>query len=191
MTTETDIANLALDVLKEAPIGSLDDARPIARWLKRNFAVARDSTLVSANWNFAIRRVELPADSADPIFGWRYSYTQPSDCLRVIPLTQCGALEGDPIAYEVEAGKILTNAPPRLRVRYIFRNENYGVYPAPFQEALAGRLALKMAHWMTGKSSFVEIARRMYDDAMETAWLTDAIQGTAPRAADREWIESR
>lgn len=191
MTTETDLCNMALDVLKEAPIDSIEDNRPIARWLKRNFYVTRDSVLAAADWNFAIKRATLSADSTAPAFGWEYAYTLPSDCIRIIPLTCAGEIEGRPIPHEVEGGKILTNASAPLKLRYIYRNENYGLYPASFQEALAGRLGMKMAHWLTGKQSYAQIANSMYNDALSRAWTLDAMQGTAPRAADSEWIDTR
>lgn len=191
MTTATDLANMALDLLDEAPISSLEDQRPIGKWLKRNFAVTRDSVLERANWNFALKRAALPEDSTAPAFGWSYAYSLPGECLRVIPLTHDGTSEGYPVAHEIEDRKIFTNLGGPLRVRYVFRNENYGVYPACFQEALAGRLAMKMAHFLTGKSSYVQIAQAMYDDAIQSAWLTDAIEGTSPRAADSEWILAR
>lgn len=191
MTTETDIANMALDVLKEAPISSLEDGRPIAKWLKRNFAVTRDSVLSEANWNFALKRVSIAQDVDAPAFGWDYAYTLPGECLRVIPLTSDGTFEGTPIEHEVEGGKILTDESGPLKVRYVYRNENYGSYSATFQEALAGRLAMKMAHWLTGKVSYAQIAQSMYQDAIKKAWLVDAIEGTSPRAADQEWISAR
>lgn len=191
MTSATDIANQALDLLVEAPVSSLEDQRPIGKWLKRNFAVTRDSVLERANWNFALRRKAIPADSAAPAFGWSYAYSLPGECLRVLPLTHDGTSEGYPVNHEIEDRKIFTNLGGPLRVRYVFRNENYGVYPACFQEAVAGRLAMKMAHFLTGKSSYVQIAQAMYDDAIRTAWLTDAIEGTSPRAADDEWIRAR
>ena len=58
--TPTDIVNLALDMLKEAPITSIDEGRPIAMWCKRNFDVTRDALLEEADWNFALKRAELP-----------------------------------------------------------------------------------------------------------------------------------
>jgi len=191
MTTDTDIANRALDILKEAPITSIDDARPIAMWLKRNFASSRDAILAEAEWNFARKRVSLPADSETPAFGWCYSYTLPSDFIRLIPLTCHGYPEGDPIPYEVESGKILTNAKAPLPVRYVFRNEDCATYPATFQEAVAARLAGRMAHWLTGKSSFLQIAQNIYNDAMNKAWLHDATEATWPRAADDDWMRAR
>ena len=71
--TETDICNMALDILKEAPISSLTDVRPIASWLNRNFATQRDAALSLANWNFALTRTTLAADATAPAFGWDYA----------------------------------------------------------------------------------------------------------------------
>lgn len=191
MTTETDIANQALDILKEAPISSLDDPRPVARWLKRNFAVTRDSVLSAADWNFALKRASLTAESAAPGFGWSYSYVLPSDCIRLIPLTLDGYSEGPPLLHEVENRRILTDQPAPLKIRYIYRNETYSQYSATFQEAMSAKLAMKMAHWVTGKTSYAQIAQRLYQDAINNAWLTDAIEGSTPRAADQEWIRAR
>lgn len=191
MTTATDISNLAIDILKETPISSIDDERPIAMWLKRNFAVTRDALLTQTEWNFALKRAALPEDSEPPAFGWSKSYTLPADCIRLLPVTLCGTAEGTPIPHEVEGDAVLTNLSGPLRVRYVRRTEEYGRYPATFIEALAARLAVKMAHWLTGKSSYVQIAEGLYRDAMDRAWLSDAVQGTSPRAADDEWVNRR
>jgi len=191
MTTETDICNLALDILKEAPITSIEDNRPIAMWCKRNFAVSRDSVLSRADWNFALKRASIPADSTPPEFGWAKSYTLPSDCLRLIPLTTCGHYEGVPIPHEVEGGRVLTDHAGPLRVRFVARIENYNRYPPIFIEALAGYLAMKCAHWLTGKQGYQQIAQGLFEEAIRNAWLVDAIEGTSPRAADDEWVNQR
>lgn len=191
MTTETDICNLALDILKEAPIGSINDARPIAEWCKRNFAVSRDSLLSRADWNFAMKRASIPADSDKPAFGWARSYTLPADCIRLVPLTACGNYEGTPIPHEVENGKVLTNATGPLKVRYVGRTEDYARYPACFVEALSAYMAMKAAHWVTGKQGYQQIAQALFSEAMSNAWLVDAIEGTSPRAADNEWVDQR
>lgn len=191
MTTETDICNLALDILKEAPITSIEDGRPIAMWLKRNFYITRDSVLSRADWNFAMSRALIAKDSEPPAFGWAYSYTKPSNCLRIAPLTQCGAAEGIPIPHEVEGDKILTDYSGPLKVRFVTRTEAYDRYPATFTEAFSARLAMKMGHWLTGKVSYVQIAQGLYKEAMDDAWLIDAIEGTSPRAADNDWVDAR
>lgn len=191
MTTETDLINRALDILKEAPITSLNDNRPIAQTMKRNFFVTRDALLEESEWNFALKRASLPEASPAPAFGWSYAFTLPPDCIRVIPLTTSGDSEGYPIPFEVEDGQILTNACGPLRVRYVYRHEAYDKYPATFQMALSARLAMGCAHWLTGKTNFAQIAANMYREAMDKAWLSDAVQGTSPRAADDEWASQR
>lgn len=190
--TPTDIANLSLDIMKEAEITNFEqDNRPIVRWMKRNFGLSRDSLIARYDWNFAISRALLAKHSVAPDFGWNNRFVVPSDSLRVLPLTVCGNFEGTPIQHEVEGPYILTNAPGPIRCRYIFRNEDYDRYPSYFCEALAGYLAMKCGHWVTGKVSYVQIAQGLYDSAMATAWRVDAIEGTAPRAADSEWINQR
>lgn len=187
----TDICNQALDILKEAPISSLTDSRPIAKWLNRNFETTRDAALSMANWNFALKRSEIPAESDAPAFGWDYAYTLPVDCIRLIPLTQNGKLEGSPVAHVVEQGRVLTDKAGPLKIRYVARVENYNAYHPLFVEALAARLAFKMAHWLTGKVSYQQVAQGIYENAMNDAWLADAIEGDTPRPADDDWIEAR
>jgi hypothetical protein len=189
--TETDICNMALDILKEKPIASIEDARPTAEWFKRNFDVTRDACLAVANWNFATRRINIAADAVAPAFGWARAYTLPTDCLRVIPLTHDGSSEGRPVRHVVEGGAILTDAAGPLPVRFVARVVNYDTYSALFVETLSGRLAFKMAHWLTGKTSYQQIAKGIYDQAMSDAWLTDAIEGDQPRPADNDWIDAR
>jgi hypothetical protein len=188
--TPTDISNMALDILKEAPISDISDGRPISNWLNRNFATTRDALLERADWNFAMVRQSVASDSDTPI-GWSYAYSLPADCIRVCPLTYLGQTEGRLVQHEVERRRILTNAPSPIYIRYVSRSEDYDAYPATFVEALAARLAMKMAHWLTGKSNFASIAENMYKDAMNSAWLSDAMQGTSPRAADDEWVDAR
>jgi hypothetical protein len=189
--TPTDVVNLALDLLKEAPITSVDEPRSIAMWCKRNFDVTRDALLEEADWNFAMKRAKIAEDSDKPAFGWCRQFTIPPDCVRVVPLTHNGAPEGRPVQFEVENGKILTNESGPLPVRYVGRTEEYDRYPATFVTALSAKLATKMAHWLTGKSNYVQIASGLYQDAMNKAWLSDAIQGTVPRAADDQWVDAR
>jgi hypothetical protein len=191
MTTETDICNLALDLLKEGPITSLEEDRPIARWFKRNFAIARDGILKRANWNHATRRAVLSAESNPPAFGWTYGFVLPPECIRVIPLTHDGSDEGVEIPHAVEDGRVLTDACGPLPVRYIYRSTNYDAYSPECIELIAARLAAKCGHFLTGKTSYIQIAKATYDEAWRDAWALDSMEGTVPRSADDEWINSR
>jgi hypothetical protein len=188
---ETGICNLALDILKEAPISSLSDNRPIALWCNRNFTTQRDAALSMANWNFAMKRQSIAADAVAPAFGWRHGYTLPAGCVRLVPLTHDGTDEGSPVAHVVEGGKLLTNMSGPLKIRFVNRATNYDAYHPLFIDYLSARLARRMAHWLTGKSSYLQIAAALMSEAWADAWAADAMEGDTPRAADDDWIEAR
>lgn len=190
VTDETGICNLALDLLAEAPIASLADDRRIARWCARNYATARDSLLRKAPWRFAVKLAELPAASASA-FGFANAYDLPADCLRPLPLTVNGAAEGAIVPSEVIAGQLHTDAAVPLKLRYVFRNADVTAYPADFTEALSAALAMKMAHWLTGKSGYFRIAQAVWREALESAVLTDAIEGTIAEPDASAWIAER
>lgn len=190
VTDATDICNLALDLLAEAPIADLSEDRRIARWCDRNYDTARDSLLRKAPWRFAVRLAELSA-ATPPIFGWTYAYALPADCLRPLPLTVNGAPNGAIIQSEVIGQRLETDAPAPVRLRYIGRITDVTTYPADFAEALAAALAMKMAHWLTGKTGYQDIALQSYREALNNAVLTDAIDGTIAEPDASHWLAER
>lgn len=189
--SEIAIYNMALDFLDEEVAASPDDDSAVVRWLKRNFASTRDAALVRHPWNFALARGLLPARTTGPAFGWRYAYDEPSDCLRVLPLTADGTLNGAPVPFESEGGLILTDAAAPLKVRYIRRVDNPGLFDPVFGEFLAARLAWKMAQWVTGKSSYADRMKEAQGELLREARLADALTGTPPLPVDDDWINVR
>ena len=190
VTDATDICNLALDILAEAPITDLSDNRRIARWCARNFDTTRDSLLRKAPWRFAITLAELSTDTP-PLFGWNHAYALPADCLRPLPLTVGGAPSGAIVPSEVIGQRLETDAAAPVRLRYVARVADVTSFPADFVEALSAALAMKMAHWMTGKSSYQQIAAQSYREALNNAVLTDAIDGTIAEPDAGHWLAER
>lgn len=189
--TEIEIANMALDMLHEGPITSLTENRPAARWFARNMTPTRDALLESTDWDFARRRVMLAQDAEKPTFFWQYAYTLPLDCVRLLPVTADGSVHGRPIKHEREGRRVLCNLSGPLKVRYIRAEPISGAWPATAREALAARLATKLAHTLTGKSSYAEIAQNLYGEAIRNAHMSNAVQGTEPMPADDEWLDAR
>ncbi|MDJ0513018.1 MAG: hypothetical protein QNJ62_06210 [Methyloceanibacter sp.] len=184
------IANMAVDYLEESPITALTDDSDTARWLNRNFEPARDGLLRGYGWNFALKRAAV-ASNGTPEFGWKYQYPLPNDCLRILPLKINGELNGRDIPHEIEDNHILTNEGAPLKIRYIKRVEDTGQFDSLFAEALAARLAMKMAHWMTGKTSYFDRAVEAYRTALEEARLIDALEGTPEDTVDDAWVDIR
>ena len=190
-TTNTDICNLALDMLAEAPISDITDDRRIARWLNRNYDNAREVALRSNPWKFAIERVELTKESTAPVFGWDFRYIVPADSLRVLPITWTGKRDSRTIEYEFENKEILTNHSGPLKVRYIKNITTVPDMASDFHLFLAATIAQRMAHWMTGKSNYAAIAKEAATEALLNAYNTDAIEEPMADAEDNEYLDVR
>ncbi len=189
--TKLTICNAALDMLHEAALTSLADDRPVARWFAREYERIRDSLLAAHTWNFASRRVAIAADGVPPGFGWTNSFTLPTDFIRVHYVNRGGYHNGQPVTYEIEGGKIVTNEAAPLYLRYIRKVTTEGDFDILFCTALAASLAEELSHWITGKTSFTQLASAKRQDAVKQARLLDSIQGTAESVNDDDVINVR
>lgn len=175
-TAEIDVWNLALDMLHEAPVSAVDEDTAVRLWFSRNFDQTRDEELRKFAWNFSLARVELAASVEAPAWHWSYKYELPGDCLRMMELRQGGAINGTLIPYELEGNAILTNQQAPLRLRYIKRVTTVGLWDTLFVDVMAAKLASKMAHWITGKGSFAQLAEQNYQQTLREARRIDAIE---------------
>lgn len=189
--TKLTICNAALDMLHETGLTSLADDRPVARWLSRNYDRLRDVALALHTWNFASARAMIAADGVGPAFGWKYYYTLPADFIRVHYVNADGKFNGTPVKYEVDGGKIATDQAAPLYLRYIKREVLEGNFDILFCQALAAIIAEALAHWITGKASYLQIAQQARADAVKQAKLLDSIQGTSQQVNEDEVITAR
>lgn len=176
--SDIEVCNLALDVLKEAPLTSLDENRSAARWMRRNFVPVRNFVTVSYIWKFAMKRAQLAEDPTPPEFEWRRRYRKPQDCLRVLPLRYGGYMNGLLIPHQIEGDYILTNATAPLLVKYLAVQDNVAAWPPAFVDAVSAKLAERAAHFLTGKQAMVEIASARYREAALLAASVDAAEGS-------------
>lgn len=189
--TDVDIANMALGILVEAPIVSLEDNNKAARLLNLHYETTRQAELIKNSWAFAIFRVELEAEDDAPTSDeYSYGYEMPEDALRVLPLTDNGEAGGMRLPFKQEGTLILTNySGPRL-VRYIGNMTDPADWDPLFVEAFAARLAMKIAMPLTNKTSVLQGAKVVYDEAISEARRINAIvSSSAP--ASRSWAEER
>lgn len=187
----TEISNLALDYLDEAPLTSIDDNSAVGRWFKRNFWPIAWSLMRRHPWNFAMTRTMLPASATAPAFGWSYAYDVPVDCLRVMPLTCDGGEESQTIKHKVEGTQILANEPAPRPVRYVRRVDNTGQFDQQFTDVLAMALAQKASHFITGKASYAQQIGQQLQAAMQDAQGIDALEGTPDDPEDDFWERAR
>lgn len=191
LQTKIQVWNMALDILKEQPLASVTDTVAPAKWLSRNYDQQRDFLMESMLWKFALDRAEIAADGSAPAWGWSYQYTLPTDCLRIVPPTHQGVWMGTPIPYETENTKLMMNTAGPLRLRYVKRITNEGLFTNGFVEVLSLRLARKLCHWMTGKASMMETVNKQLEEAVDIVRTIEAVQLSGGRYYDDEIAQER
>lgn len=188
-TSDVAICNMALQKLGAARITSLSEDSPNARECNACYAAMRDLELRKHRWSFATRREALAADASAPAFGPAYSYTLPSDFLRL--------LEPDPaenyntLDWRIEGRKIVTDAAAPLNVRLIYRVEDPNEFDAAFAEALACRIALQTCEKITQSNTKMEAIRMQYKDAITEARRANAIETISAEPPVDTWDSAR
>lgn len=82
MVSETAICNIALSLLAQSPISSLEDPSRSGEWMKNNYAFLRDAVLESRLWTFATARVESESAEAS-VWGGQFVHAVPIGWLSV------------------------------------------------------------------------------------------------------------
>lgn len=194
MAGRVDLYNQAYLLLEEGKrVESPTEDSVQANRMNLIYESTRDELLEEFSWSFAKTRTTR-ASIGTPAFGWKYQYTLPSDLIRLLPLRYEGHYEGEPIPYSLESYVqdetnpettrvlvLLTDCPPPLEIHYIARVTNEAQFTPLFKRALICKLALNVAHSMTGKQSYVERVKQMYDEALMKAKSSDGVQGTIQR----------
>lgn len=200
MASEVDICNSALIKLGAATIISLDDDDPKATALNVRYPLVRDAELRRRRWRFSLRRVALPALSAEPAFGFDLQYQLPTDpiCLRIIQVGEfhVGLDHSDyrgssNAMYSIENGKLLTNFPAPLKVRYIAQITDTGLFDSAFCESFAARLAYECCEKITQSDSKKQAALQDYRLSIREATLANAIENAPENIADDSWVTAR
>lgn len=189
--TRVTVCNMALDIIVEAPIATLTDATPYARWLNRNFSPIVEATLREQPWNFACELFMLSADPGAPAFRWSHRYALPPGWLRVLPITEDGSRYGRQLPFEIKSNWLMTNRGAPCPVECVMNNQEPGEWDSLFVSLIAARLAAGMAHRFTGKGSFVDRAQKMAIDALETAEQTNAFEGSLQPVDEYDIIRAR
>lgn len=157
---DVDVANMALTLLGEQAILSLDDETDAARALKRLYTIALDAALRDHKWNFAQLRRALARHQTSPSFEYDYQYTLPTDpyCLRVLETS----LDSDQ-AWRIETYKtaseqsrvIVTDA-TSLSILYLARLTDPVLWDALFTDAFCVDLAYRASFAITRNATLTK-----------------------------------
>jgi hypothetical protein len=196
MASVVDIANYALEKLGEAPITSLSDGSTRSNVMNLTWPLVRRYVLQNHPWNDVITRKVLAPNTTAPTFGYTYAYNLPSDCLRVLqvsdPNNSAGfAGENTRFDYLVEGGAILTNRGPALNLRYIKDEEDTSVYRPALIKAISSYWAMEVAEKFTQSNSKKEYAARDFMASLVEAAKTDALEKPSTKLSTDSWLLAR
>lgn len=174
-TDKIAICNLALDVLKQAPIASIDTPQSsteiiCARWYDKT----RRELLRKHTWNFAKTRQILTADAATPEFGYGYAFNLPNDYIRLCTIGD-DAIDDIRRRYEIEDGQLLIdNDSSSLKISYIYNCEDVTKFDPMFVSCLVLTMANNMA---TKFSATAAVKTQIKDDLAEIVPWATAVDG--------------
>lgn len=183
--TVVDCCNSALQRVGATTILSLSDNSPEARACSVAYDSNRRDELRKHTWNFAVKRVVLAPDATEPAFDFKYAFTLPSDCLRVLrPATA-------DLDWQIEGRKILTNDSTTLNLRYIADIEDCAQWDASFYNVVAAALAVDIVERLTQSNVKKQNLEKDYDDSVKMARRVDAFEGGPEDAPEDDWWIAR
>ena len=178
--SEVDICNLALARVGQDVIVNLTDTGRSARLCNLLYEPSRDQLLRSYRWKFAIKRTELAASATAPDHGYTYSYPLPTDCLRVLSVSEEDPEfdpDLDPALWDIEDGELVTDKVAPLPIKYIARIEDTNQFDPCFIDALTAYMAYKLAPSLRESETDVIAALKSdFKEIMEGARYVNAIE---------------
>lgn len=190
MQTNLDVANSALYDINVDPITGFDDPSKEARVVKAKFQGVLDEVMSVNSWNCNREIVLMNYAESEEMFGWKYCYTIPNNCLYVraiAPLSDISDLTPETIRrfseysmnqitsqlYMKKGNRIYANDPYVLLV-YSKSIKDCSELPAYIAKAVAKCLAAEIAYPLTQDRQIRADHIGLYDAALKTARAANA-----------------
>jgi len=170
MASTVDICNGALNQLGASTILSLTEDSKNARLCNSRFTQVRDSVFRSHPWNCLQRRIEIAKDTTAPAWGFKFSYTLPADCLRLLRILDYDS------NYKVEGRKILSNT-ETMKVLYVSRVTDPNEYDELLRETLSAALGADIAFAVTSNNTTSTNMYNLFQDKLKDARFVDSTEG--------------
>ena len=170
MASVVDICNGALNQLGASTILSLTEDSKNARICNQRYTQVRDGVFRSHPWNCLQKRVELAADTTAPAWGFKVSFTLPSDCLRLLRILDYES------NYKVEGRKILSNT-SGMKILYVARITDPNQYDELLRETLSASLGADIAFAITSNNQTAQNMYTLFQDKLRDARFVDSTEG--------------
>jgi hypothetical protein len=190
MTTKLLVFNEALRILGNPILSSVDQAGEDARQLRDAYIPSVMACYEAGNWKSAIIRAELSRLATTPSWGYSYYYALPADFVRVVDISETGAIGDDLDEYVIENGNIATNA-ETVYLRYI-SSELVTLTPGEWTQAFADFVSATMAVRCAPKlnAAALEAASQFQEKYRLMALAVDAIQNPPARRKPGTFVKA-
>ena len=170
MASTVDICNGALNQLGATTILSLTEDSKNARLCNSRFTQVRDGVFRSHPWNCLQKRIELAQDTTTPAWGFKYAYTLPADCLRLLRILDYDS------NYKVEGRKILSDT-ETMKILYVSRVTDPNEYDESLRETLSSALSADIAFAVTSNNTTATNMYNLFQDKLKDARFIDSTEG--------------
>ena len=193
MSSNTDIANVTMRLLKANRITSLTDGSNNANAANDVFVEVRDDLLRSHNWNFGQKWAKLAQLTTTPVFEFDNAYALPSDWIRTVSVHDNDAGAGT-LVYregEIDDQGVILHSADELWMRYIYRVTDPNRMAADFRTAFAYALALAIPGVSNLSAAREERLEKRADSRLRRAKHSDALGSAPEQRPVGSWITSR
>jgi hypothetical protein len=168
--TQKDIADMALGLLGQEPLGSYDEDSRNGRTIRIFYESSRVGVLEDFPWSFSTTRQVLSPLSNTPVFGWDYQYALPGNFLKEQYVNNSSDIN---VRYKIEGQKLLCN---ESTVRFIYTRDVTLVseYSAKCIELMAAKLAAKACYQITQSRTEEQALSRAYSALLVETMSSDA-----------------
>lgn len=189
MPTKLTVFNDALLLLGQPmmqdPADSGEDGDQLRAAWEPSVEICHEKT----EWDHAVKRWQCARLASVPTNGYYYYYAIPADALRIITVSETGEVGDDLIAYEIEEGKLATNA-QTVYIRYVSDDamNNPGRWSASFAYFVSCTMAARVAPKIN--QSALEHIIKERKKAQSDAIGLDAAQGPPKPRRHGMWSRS-
>ena len=170
MASIVGICNGALNQLGATTILSLTEDSKNARLCNSRFTQVRDALFRTHPWNCLQKRIQIAADSTAPAWGFKFAYTLPADCLRLLKILDYDS------NYKVEGRKVLSNT-ETMKILYVSRVIDPNEYDELLRETLSASLSADIAFAVTSNNTTSQNMYQLYQEKLKDARFVDSTEG--------------
>ena len=170
MASIVGICNGALNQLGATTILSLTEDSKNARLCNSRYTQVRDALFRTHPWNCLQKRIQIAADSTAPAWGFKFAYTLPADCLRLLKILDYDS------NYKVEGRKVLSNT-ETMKILYVSRVTDPNEYDELLRETLSASLGADIAFGVTSNNQTSQNMYQLFQDKLKDARFVDSTEG--------------